>query len=256
MSFIKVWQMHVEPTTPKGVVDWIGSGGKSKRLMLNHNLHSVYLYTTDSEFRKAYSLAEKVIIDGFPVLAVLNIERMLSGTKPVARDTRCGSTDWVFALHDLPHGSRIALLGAQQESVTSAVSALCENYPSFEIRGWNGYDEVTRLEVSQFSDLIDFAPDLVLVGLGMPMQELFIMRNWNELPAATYASVGGAIDQISGHQKLAPRWTGRYGLEWLWRLASDPARLYKRYLIEPFKLIISTIRYRRQLSEDWNGISK
>ncbi|MCA1379196.1 WecB/TagA/CpsF family glycosyltransferase, partial [Bradyrhizobium sp. IC4060] len=79
-------------------------------------------------------------------------------------------------------------------------------------------------------------PQLILVGMGMPLQEAFLTRNLAQMPNAYIATVGGAVDYVAGAAKLSPRWLGRFGLEWAWRFAHDPLRLYGRYLIEPVKL--------------------
>lgn len=250
MMKISLWHMRIDPLSPEEVVSWLATKSTSKRLLLNHNLHSVYLFTKSRHFRRAYGLADKVIVDGFPVLAVLNLERKMEGCEPFSRDARCGSTDWMLRLERLREGTRIGLIGASRESNEASVAELKRTYPSFEIRGWNGYEQATQLAQTSFAELKEFSPELVLIGLGMPKQELYLLEHWDNLPTATYASVGGAIDQISGHQKLAPRWTGKYGIEWLWRLLSDPRRLYARYLVEPFKLIPSTVQYRRQMNDE------
>ncbi|UTM36545.1 WecB/TagA/CpsF family glycosyltransferase [Rhodococcus pyridinivorans] len=242
--------MRIDPLSPEEVVSWLAAKSTSKRLLLNHNLHSVYLFTKSRHFRRAYGLADKVIVDGFPVLAVLNLERKMEGGEPFSRNARCGSTDWIHRLEGLREGTRIGLIGASRDSNEAAVAELERMYPSFEIRGWNGFEQATQLAQTSFAELKEFSPELVLIGLGMPKQELYVLEHWDNLPTATYASVGGAIDQISGHQKLAPRWTGKYGIEWLWRLLSDPRRLYARYLVEPFKLIPSTVQYRRQMNDE------
>ncbi|WP_374112279.1 WecB/TagA/CpsF family glycosyltransferase [Rhodococcus sp. CH91] len=250
MTKINLWHMRIDPMSPAEVATWIASDATSKRLLLNHNLHSTYLFTKNREFREVYALADKVIIDGLPVLLVLNLERRLAGYGTFSRNVRCGSTDWLLGLHGLPHETRLALIGASAGSNDAAVAALERKYPTFQVRGWDGYAQLQHLTRTDFADLNEFSPDLVLIGLGMPKQESFILKYWDRLPSATYASVGGAIDQISGHQKLAPRWTGKYGIEWIWRLLSDPRRLYARYLIEPFRLIPSTMRYRQRVRDE------
>jgi N-acetylglucosaminyldiphosphoundecaprenol N-acetyl-beta-D-mannosaminyltransferase len=110
---------------------------------------------------------------------------------------------------------------------------LRELLPTSTVSGVNGYiassEAVAAIQV--------FQPDLVLVGLGMPRQEYFLLENLESLPPSTYATVGGAIDYIGGTTTLAPRWLGRVGLEWAWRLAHDPRRLANRYLVEPFALL-------------------
>ncbi len=83
----------------------------------------------------------------------------------------------------------------------------------------------------------DFAPHVLFVGMGMPRQELWIADNLAALPSVPILPVGAAFDYEAGVQKAAPRWMGRLGVEWLFRLFADPKRLFTRYCIEPWFLI-------------------
>ena len=74
-------------------------------------------------------------------------------------------------------------------------------------------------------------PDILLVGFGMPIQEKWIMENFDRLDVKVFLPVGAAFDYISGNVPRAPRWMTDHGLEWLGRLIIEPRRLWKRYLI-------------------------
>lgn len=231
------------------IMAWVGSRPEGRRLLLNHNLHSAYLHLVDSNFAEAYAFADRTIIDGFPVLLLVNRYRAGRGESSLSAGYRCGSNDWIARFGELPTGYRVALLGASPSSNRSAVDELATRFPHLVFCGWDGFEGLADLEAAGFLELSEFAPDLVLVGLGMPKQEAFIAENWDRLPLALYATVGGAIDQISGEQKLAPRWLGKLRVEWLWRLVSDPRRLSHRYIVEPILLLRETQRRRSQMSE-------
>ena len=70
--------------------------------------------------------------------------------------------------------------------------------------------------------------------MGMPRQEHWIFENSADVGAGAICNVGGLMDYIAGETPTPPRWMGRFGLEWLFRLASNPKRLWRRYLIEPW----------------------
>jgi N-acetylglucosaminyldiphosphoundecaprenol N-acetyl-beta-D-mannosaminyltransferase len=72
--------------------------------------------------------------------------------------------------------------------------------------------------------------------MGMPRQEAWIADNLAALPDCVVFNVGAAFDYEAGAQKAAPRWMGRLGVEWLFRLVSDPRRLFVRYCVEPWRL--------------------
>lgn len=235
----------VTPLTVQQTVAF-ATGGGGKQLLLNHNLHSAYLHNTDARFRQLYEMAPVIVIDGAPILW-LAARRTARGLGP---EYRLGSTDWLAALPPCKQ-KRLFVFGATAESNAKAVERLRSNLPKWVISGVHGYideaDAVTRLN--------DFRPDLVIVGLGMPRQEHFLLTNMSELPDATYATVGGAIDYLAGATRLAPRLVGRIGMEWAWRLAHEPRRLAYRYMIEPVYLMcwISAKWLRRQIGRGSRG---
>jgi N-acetylglucosaminyldiphosphoundecaprenol N-acetyl-beta-D-mannosaminyltransferase len=72
--------------------------------------------------------------------------------------------------------------------------------------------------------------------MGMPLQETWILKNYDDLPACVIFTVGGAFDYEAGVQLACPRWLGRIGAEWLFRLITRPS-LFIRYAIEPWRLV-------------------
>jgi len=233
--------LSVTPMTAREVTDVIlGHRPPAPKLVLNHNLHSAYMFNTTAKFRELYSRAEIVLIDGWPVLRL--IEALPTHAR--ATDFRIGSTDWVAELWARTGGAhfnfaepfRVFILGASPESNERAQSRFVEEMPGAVVNGRDGYYDDSETD-QVLREIRAFAPNLVLVGMGMPRQEDFLIDNLDRLPNAYYATVGGAIDYIAGVQKLSPRAFGNLGIEWLWRLAHDPRRLAKRYCVEPFVLV-------------------
>lgn len=211
---------------------------RRSRILVGHNLHSVFLYHSDPLFRKLYDNSWLVICDGKPIQLEANFVARRTHIPSYARPDRIGSTDWIPAVLRDGAFHRIAVVGASMDSNRDFVAFVRRLSPSAQaigIPGNNWNEETSKLVIST---LASFSPDLVLVGLGMPLQEHFLAENLTRLPRALYAAVGGAIDQLSGHQTLAPRWLGTMNLEWFWRLAHDPRRLSTRYLVEPWKLFV------------------
>lgn len=219
--------------TAPDVVDFIGSKAERPTLLLNHNLHSAFLYRSEDWYREFYDRATRIIIDGFPILVLAGLRRTPS--------FRVGSTDWLARLGNLENDRgdspyRIFVFGGTEEVNARAQVALRQRSAELSVVGHHGYLASKSDELEVVERMRDFRPDLVLVGLGMPRQEQFILNHFNQLPPAYYATVGGAIDYVAGASVLAPRWIGAVGFEWLWRLLNDPRRLARRYLIEPFAL--------------------
>ncbi|MFM9273445.1 WecB/TagA/CpsF family glycosyltransferase [Pseudarthrobacter sp. NKDBFgelt] len=206
----------------------------STRTVLGHNLHSVTLSLSDENFHDLYKRSDVVLLDGAPVLWLWGRTGKAEG--PVM-DYRLGTTDWLPALGQVHGLERIAVVGAGAEANAAAVKQLESIVPGAQVaglpgEGWNG-----DLEDQAVAWLHAQQPQLVLLGLGMPLQEEVLQRRLADMPPATYCAVGGAIEQLAGFQKLAPRWLGRMGLEWAWRLLLHPRRVAYRVLGEPWVLL-------------------
>jgi N-acetylglucosaminyldiphosphoundecaprenol N-acetyl-beta-D-mannosaminyltransferase len=85
-------------------------------------------------------------------------------------------------------------------------------------------------------------PDLVLVALGAPKQELLIAEFSEELRPAVLLGIGASVDFIAGTAQRAPRWMSDAGLEWLYRMAREPRRLWKRYLLRDPEFALVLVR--------------
>ncbi|MEH6793168.1 MAG: WecB/TagA/CpsF family glycosyltransferase [Rhodococcus sp. (in: high G+C Gram-positive bacteria)] len=237
---VPILDVLVTPATSAEVIDWI-QATRGKRRLMNHNLHSVLLAHTNNDFFNSYQAADAVLVDGFPLRLLLLIGK--GGTKHHT-GTRVGSCDWIL---EMEKGSsngvkRIAVIGASPESNYAVVHRFSQTMPDKRVRGWDGYDGLSGLIMDEFDELLEFDPDLVLLGLGMPKQEIILDNYFDKLPDAVYATVGGAIDQLSGFQKMPPRVLGNLGLEWIFRLLRDPRRLAFRYLIEPLMLAVLLLK--------------
>lgn len=205
--------------------------------VVGHNLHSVTLYHSDARFAELYNSASIVLLDGAPLAWIWG--RLYPAGRPDgvrARNYRVGSTDWLTQIAKVEGLSRVAVLGTGVEANGAAVSRVKRMLPHAKVEGFAGAGWSARREVEALEWLQGFGPQLVLVGLGMPLQERVISRYLSEGPAAVYCAVGGAIDQLGGTQRLAPRWVGRIGLEWAWRLLFHPRRVGYRVFVEPFVL--------------------
>lgn len=189
----------------------------------NLNLHGAYLFHTDDGFRDFCESADLVVVDGAPIAWAGRIPRRM----------RVGSTDWLDELMPVADGLRILAIGGTEEAARGAENHMRVQFPAVEWVGVNGY---SSQEVGHELLAMINRAQIVLVGMGMPLQERWILRHRDLLTGKVVANVGGCFDYYAGVQRLAPRWMGRVGIEWLYRLARDPRRLAHRYFVEPFKL--------------------
>ena len=225
--------LQVTPVDLEGLLSYVSAAlaDSAPRLIAGHNLHSAYILHTDLEFHRFYQIADVILADGAPVLWDY---RFSKGSLP---NQRLGSTDWLPHLDRVSGLNRISVIGAQPESNRLFISWLNRLLPDVAVQGIPGDSWDKAKADLAASSIEEFAPQLILIGIGMPRQEMFAKRLVMNGCTAVIATIGGAIDQLAGVQKNAPRWTGRLGVEWLWRLLTQPRRLWKRYLVEPWKLL-------------------
>ncbi|WP_082695772.1 WecB/TagA/CpsF family glycosyltransferase [Mycobacterium sp. IS-1742] len=234
----------VTPMTAAEVTEYIDRLIQQRRgaWIANHNLHSLYVHLTNVSFATAYRYADRVLIDGWPVLALARATRE---GRTLTTDHRIGSTDWLFRLLECSKRElNIVAIGGTPSSSARAAEVVSRLHPNHTWIAFDGYRFARRDDVNSLESLDTAlkAADLVVVGMGMPQQELWIDKNRAKLDRCVVANVGGCIDYLSGSQPLAPRWMGKLGCEWLFRLARSPRRLFYRYIIEPHLLGFLLIR--------------
>lgn len=119
-------------------------------------------------------------------------------------------------------GKSVYLLGAKEEVVSALAKKLRAEYPDITVNYHNGYDGDKD---AIFKEIAALSPDLVLVGLGVPAQELLIYRHLSEFDKGVLVGVGGSFDVLSGSKKRAPAFFVKTNTEWLYRIACEPQRL-------------------------------
>lgn len=141
-------------------------------------------------------------------------------------------------------GLSVFLLGAGPGIAERAAERLRLRVPGLRIAGtYSGDHEGDDETVPRVAAA---SPDVLLVAFGMPRQERWIARNLERLPSVRLAiGVGGVFDQLAGTQRLPPSLVHRAGLEWLWRLAQDPARWRRQRVLPLFALHVALSRFRR-----------
>jgi exopolysaccharide biosynthesis WecB/TagA/CpsF family protein len=128
-------------------------------------------------------------------------------------------------------GLRIFLLGGGEGVAQQASDNMRQAYPGLQICGVrHGYFNASETD-EVIKAINAHNPDIVLVGLGAPRQEMWIEKFGNRLDAKVLIGVGGLFDYYSGRIPRAPLWVRNAGCEWVWRLAQEPRRLFARYVI-------------------------
>jgi len=129
------------------------------------------------------------------------------------------------------HKLNIFMLGGTPAVIELAAKRLKESYPSVKLSGYH-HGHFSKVENDSIIDKINKCqPDILLLGMGVPMQEEWTKENFTRLNAKIVWMGGGFLDTLSGKIKRCPHWLGKIGFEWLFRFVQEPIRLWKRYLI-------------------------
>ncbi len=131
-------------------------------------------------------------------------------------------------------GQRIFLYGGREDTLPVLIERLQGRFADLFIAGSYSppFRALTLEEEDHVQELIRRAdPDIIFVGISTPKQEKWMYARRDDFPGATMIGVGAAFDFHAGRTRQAPAWMQRNGLEWLFRLAVEPARLWKRYLL-------------------------
>jgi N-acetylglucosaminyldiphosphoundecaprenol N-acetyl-beta-D-mannosaminyltransferase len=203
----------------------------------HHNSHSAYLWDRDPQMREFHARADYVLIDGMSLILLGRVAGL-----PLKREHRATSLDFMPLL--LPEvqreGWRIYYLGSRSGVAEKGAAVLREQYPGLQIRTHHGYFSPARSSEENravLNDIKDYEPHILLVGMGMPRQERWILENRAELTANVIAPCGAHMDYVAGEIPTAPRWLALIYLEWLYRLLAEPKRLAYRYLVEPWSMM-------------------
>ncbi|NQU24297.1 MAG: WecB/TagA/CpsF family glycosyltransferase [Candidatus Nealsonbacteria bacterium] len=191
------------------------------------NAHTLNLAVADPQFRDVLNAADYVFADGTGVRWAARLQGIR------VRENLCGTDLTPEFFHATAgRGYRYFLLGADRETIRRTA-----DYSARTFAGWtqaglhHGYlaDPAESAEVVR--QINQARPDLLLVGMGNPIQERWIHRHRHMLNVPACMAVGGLFDYWTENVSRAPKWLRRLGHEWIWRLGQQPCDKAKRYLL-------------------------
>lgn len=143
-------------------------------------------------------------------------------------------------------GYKVYLFGAKEEVVVEVKRLLEEKYPKLRIVGYrNGYfteDDEPRM----VDEMAASGADMMFVAFPSPKKEYWVHKYLGELEIPFVMGVGGSFDIVAGKTNRAPTWVQRIGMEWLYRFAQEPRRMWRRYVIGNAKFIAYTLKCKRE----------
>jgi N-acetylglucosaminyldiphosphoundecaprenol N-acetyl-beta-D-mannosaminyltransferase len=238
---VNVLGVGVDPLTAEELNAEIGRLVRERKrgLVLNVNAHCLNLCYEDSELRDFLNGAEIVFCDGAGVMLAARI----LGRRIPARITYADWA-WQLAAFAAAEGFSLFFLGARPGVAQAAARRLRERYPDLKVSGVrHGYFDRSENE-AVVEEINAAAPDILLVGLGMPLQERWLMQNAHRLDVALALTGGAVFDYVSGRLGRGPSLLIRNGFEWLARLLAEPRRLWRRYLVGNPLFLLRVLRQR------------
>lgn len=190
------------------------------------NAHCVNVLAADAGYRAALDRADALLPDG----SGLSLAAKLAG---VTLGDNLNGTDLFPELcrEAAMQGVSIFLLGGKPGIAAAAAATMAARYPQLKVAGtrdgyWNKADEARVID-----EINATGAGIVLVGMGVPLQETWLDRVRSQLTVPVAMGVGGLFDYYSGSIPRAPKAIRAAGCEWVWRLAQEPRRLFTRYVL-------------------------
>jgi len=225
----KIIVMCVDVVTLNKIIDWISyniSVGTGKYICVS-NVHMCMEVYDDPVYADIVNSADLVIPDGKPLVWGQKLLGFNDASQVRGYDLTIAICEWADK-----SGARIGFYGGTDRALEKVVSKLSSRYKNLNIvysysPPFSGASELHHVVDGDQSALDDV--QILFVGLGCPKQEIWMSQNKDKL-SCIMIGVGAVFDFISGEKKQAPVVFQKLGLEWLYRLVTEPRRLWRRYL--------------------------
>mgnify|MGYP001825278021 CR=1 FL=1 len=212
------------------VLDWAFDEPSRCRFVVTPNVDHTVLLRESASLREVYEAADLVLADGWPIVAA---SRLLGRSLP----ERVAGSDLVPNLFgqatEASRTLKVYLLGAMPGVADRAKENINREWPLIEVVGTYGppldFENDDAENDAILARIEAVRPDVLIVGLGAPKQELWAYRHRGRIAANVALCAGATIDFLAGEKRRAPVWMRRTGLEWVHRIASEPRRLAGRY---------------------------
>jgi N-acetylglucosaminyldiphosphoundecaprenol N-acetyl-beta-D-mannosaminyltransferase len=244
ISRVRIDDVAFDRVTMRQTVSRIVEMARSRdraRCVCTGNLDHLVLIAKDEEFRSAYEGADLVVADGAPIVW---LSKLAASEDDAVLPERVAGSDlfWELAKASSETGIRLFFLGGMPGAASKAAAIVEKRFPGATICGtYCPPFEMfhTEQEQRRIRDIVRAAnPDVLLVAFGAPKQEKWIAANKDRLGVPVAIGVGGSFEMASGMLRRAPRWIQDLGLEWLYRFAQQPRRLFQRYFIDDLPYLL------------------
>ena len=195
------------------------------------NLDHLRRLAGDASLRARYGRADLAVADGMPLVWACRLQKT-----PLPGRVAGSDLIWSLSRAAAENGLSVFFLGGDPGTAEEAARTLRERFAGLRVAGVAcpapGFEDRPGEIGELAAKLAESRPDLVFVALGSPKQEVLIERLRPDLPAAWWMGVGISFSFVAGRVQRAPAWMRSLGCEWLHRMAQEPRRLVRRYLLD------------------------
>lgn len=245
MSRIKFLNTYIDSLTAQEAKAQVDQMVQKRRpqYVVTPNTDIVMLMQKNPDLLDICNNADLILTDGE---MVVKLSKFLGN--PIKE--RVAMTDFVWDVCDLAveKNYRIFLFGGKEDVLEKGKKRIQKKYPNLNICGHYspplGFEN-NPVELKKSLDLISEShADILIVFLGCPKQERFIAKYKDEYQVPVSITMGGCIDFIGADIKRAPMWMQKSGLEWFFRFAQEPKRLFKRYFVDDMQIFPLVLKYK------------
>ncbi|MDJ0626111.1 MAG: WecB/TagA/CpsF family glycosyltransferase [Candidatus Caenarcaniphilales bacterium] len=209
------------------MIEEIKSYSGETKIVLPMNVNAFNTSQINKEYTDALDNGTCIFADGAGVVVA---SKMLGQPLP----TRLTAADWIFELIEMVSDANqtIYFLGNTQQVIDTANKLFDERVPNHKVVGMHhGFiHKDPELEAKVIEEINTIQPDMLILGFGTPLQEIWGEKHREKLNVKLILSLGATLDYHTGALARCPEWMGDNGLEWLFRFIVEPKRLFKRYV--------------------------
>ena len=198
-----------------------------KEMVLNVNINCINLAQKNQWLKDLLNKTNIVFCDGDGV-------RIGAKIKGIHIPEKITYNRWIWQLAELSAKNKLSwfLFGGKDEVVKESSTILSNKYLGLNISGYHsGYFDFSKDSKEIIEQINKAKPNILVLGMGMPRQEKWIIKNFDKLDVNIVLTGGAVFDYITGKAKMTPDFYYKYKIEWLYRFINDPVRLFSRYIL-------------------------
>ncbi|CUB00087.1 WecB/TagA/CpsF family glycosyltransferase [Thiomonas bhubaneswarensis] len=215
---------------------------RERGLVITPNVDHIVTVQQRPEVRQIYRGARFLFADGMPLIWA---SRLIRGKALPGRVTGADLLPALCAQAEAM-GLSVAFVGGMPGIAARAAEVMRARHPALRVVAVHCPPFGFEADAAQTQEIIELCratrPDLLFFGVGAPKQEIWSHAHLDQLDVGMVLCIGAALDFAAGTLQRAPQWMQRSGLEWLWRMAQDPRRLIRRYLLRDTAFVAIALR--------------